>query len=120
MDKIRLEGMEFSGRHGCFPGEREQSQPFIVDVYLSLDLGEAGRMDNLAATVDYATVYDIVRVIIEGKSVDLIETLAERIASAILSKYPKVRKVEVAVHKPKAPMSGKFRDASVLITRMRS
>ena len=95
-----LEGMVFHGRHGTLPAERELGQPFIVDVELSLDLRPAGLSDDLAQTLDYGEVHRITRDIVEGEPFNLTETVAERIATAILEEYLLVEVVRVRVAKP--------------------
>jgi 7,8-dihydroneopterin aldolase/epimerase/oxygenase len=99
-DRILLEGMVFRGYHGTLPAERELGQPFIVDVELRLDLRPAGLSDDLAQTVDYGEVHRRTREIVEGAPVDLTETVAERIATAILEDHPSVEAVRVKVAKP--------------------
>lgn len=99
-DRILLEGMVFHGRHGTLPAERELGQPFVVDVELRLDLRPAGLSDDLALTVDYGEVHRRAREIVEGPPVDLIETVAERIAAAVLEDHPAVETVRVKVAKP--------------------
>ena len=100
MDRILLDGMVFYGRHGTLPAERELGQPFVVDVELSLDLRPAGLSDDLAQTVDYGEVHRLAREIVEGTPVNLTETVAERIAAAILDEHPAVEAVRVRVAKP--------------------
>ncbi len=100
MDRILLNGMVFYGRHGTLPAERELGQPFLVDVELRLDLHPAGLSDDLARTVDYGQVHRRVREIVEGPPVNLTETVAERIATAILEEHPPVEAVRVQVAKP--------------------
>ena len=99
-DRILLEGMVFNGRHGTLAAERELGQPFVVDVELRLDLRPAGNSDDLAQTVDYGEVHRRAREIVEGEPVNLTETLAERIAAAILEGHPPVEAVRVKVAKP--------------------
>jgi dihydroneopterin aldolase len=99
-DRILLEGMVFYGRHGTLPAERELGQPFVVDVELRLDLRPAGLFDDLAQTVDYGEVHRRTRKIVEGTPVNLTETVAERIATAILEDHPPVKAVRVKVAKP--------------------
>jgi len=120
MDRIELKGMEFYGYHGCCPEEREQGQPFFVDLVMELPLRKAGRSDRLEDTVNYAAVFDEVRDIVEGAPKNLIESLAESIAERILGEHSLVEAVCVTVHKPKAPLSGSFRDAAVTVERKRS
>ncbi|MCA1688220.1 MAG: dihydroneopterin aldolase [Actinobacteria bacterium] len=99
-DRILLEGMVFHGRHGTLPAERELGQPFVVSVELRLDLRPAGLSDDLAQTVDYSEVHRRAREIVEGEPVNLTETVAERIATAILEDHPSVEAVRVKVAKP--------------------
>ncbi len=104
MDRIVLQGMSFSGRHGVGLAEREHAQRFKVDIEVEVDLSEAGRADLLADTIDYRQMRAIAKDTIEGESVKLIETLATRIAKAVLA-MPKVRAVMVRVAKRPASMS---------------
>ena len=120
MDEIKLEGLEFFGYHGCLPHEHEIGQIFLVDVLLKVDLKAAGKRDDLACTVNYADVYELVREIMTGETRHLIEALAEDIATSILREFPTVNSVQVGVHKPSAPLPGKIRDAAVRITRTRA
>ena len=116
MDRIELSGMEFFGYHGCCAEERRQGQRFVVDAVLHADLQEAGRTDRLEASVDYATVFEDVREVVEGAAKNLIEAVAEEIAAKLLEKY-ELSRVEVAVHKPEAPIAGIFHDVFVRIER---
>jgi dihydroneopterin aldolase len=99
-DRILLESMVFHGRHGTLPAERELGQPFVVDVELRLNLRPAGLSDDLAQTVDYGEVHRRAREIVEGSPVNLTETVAERIAAAVLEDHPLVDAVRVKVAKP--------------------
>jgi 7,8-dihydroneopterin aldolase/epimerase/oxygenase len=99
-DRILLEGMVFHGRHGTLPAERELGQPFVVDVELRLNLRPAGLSDDLAQTVDYGEVHRQIKEIVEGPPVNLIETVAESIAAAVLEEHPLVEAVRVKVAKP--------------------
>jgi dihydroneopterin aldolase len=103
MDRIELRGMSFQGRHGVRDAEREQAQEFRVDVEVDADLGAAGRSDRLADTVDYTRVRAAAREVIEGPSMQLLESLAASIAQRILS-LPRVEGVSVRVAKRPASM----------------
>ncbi|TYZ26709.1 dihydroneopterin aldolase [Selenomonas caprae] len=120
MDKIKLTGLEFYGYHGCLPEEREQGQPFYIDLTMYADLQPAGVSDDLAQTINYAEVYATVKAIVEGDPCQLIETVGERVATAVLQGYAKVQKVRVTVHKPQAPLPGKFGDAAISVVRTRA
>ncbi len=81
-DRIELRGLRILGTHGVLPEERERPQPFEVDIDLEVDLLRAGRSDDLADTIDYGTVAEAVAAAVAGPHVDLLEALAERIATA--------------------------------------
>lgn len=118
-DRVVLSGMAFAGRHGVLDLEWREAQPFEVDVELVRDLRPAGTTDDLARTVDYGAVFETCRAIVEGPSVRLIETLAERIAGALLAGFPGTDEVVVRVRKPRAPLPGTFAWAGVEIRRGR-
>ncbi|WP_372481953.1 dihydroneopterin aldolase [Streptomyces fuscigenes] len=118
MDRVALRGLRARGHHGVFPREREEGQTFIVDVVLGLDTRPAAAGDDLAKTVHYGIVAEEVVEIVQGDPVDLIETLAERIAQQCL-KHDGVSEVEVTVHKPDAPITVPFDDVTITITRSR-
>ena len=99
-DRILLEGMVLHGRHGTLAAERELGQPFVVDVELRLDLQPAGSSDDLMKTVDYSEVHRRAKEIVGGPPVGLTETVAERIAAAVLEEHPLVESVRVRVKKP--------------------
>jgi dihydroneopterin aldolase len=99
-DRILLEGMIFHGRHGTLPAERELGQPFVVDIELRLDLQAAGLSDDLTKTVDYSEVHRQAKEIVEGPPVNLTETVAERIAGAVMENYLEVEAIRVKVAKP--------------------
>lgn len=99
-DRILLEGMIFYGRHGTLPAERDLGQRFVVDVEIYCDLQPAGLSDDLTKSVDYSEVHRQAREIVEGEPVNLTETVAERIAAAVLERHSPVEAVRVRVAKP--------------------
>ncbi|MHB1064778.1 MAG: 2-amino-4-hydroxy-6-hydroxymethyldihydropteridine diphosphokinase [Georgenia sp.] len=115
-DQIRLVGLRAFGHHGVFAHERVDGQEFVADVAVHLGLRAAAAADDLAATVSYADVAADVVALLAGEPVDLLETLAERIADVILAR-PAVRAVDVTVHKPQAPITVPFDDVQVRIRR---
>jgi len=119
MDKIIMKNLSFYGYHGVLPEEAKIGQKFFADVVLYLDLGKAGREDQLDATVNYAKAYDIVRESMETKRFKLIEALAEDISQAILRQFPLVEMVDVMIRKPGAPVKGVFDYFGVEISRER-
>jgi len=120
-DEILLEGMRFYAYHGVNPEEQTLGQRFTVDVVLAVDLRRAGQSDDLAHTVSYSAVYKVVKGIVEGEPRNLIEAVAESIASQIMESFPLVEHLIVTVRKPDVPMKGSMLDAAgVRITRWRS
>lgn len=120
-DQIVLEGMIFNGYHGTLPAEHALGQRFIVDIALSCDLRAAGESDDLAQTVDYAEVYRQARTIVEGPPLKLTETVAERIAAAILAAHWRIQAVRVRVKKPFVRLDGGVLEGSAVeIVRRRS
>ena len=95
--RLFLSGIRAEGRHGARPGEKDEPQPFVVD----LDLEVEPRDDSIEATADYREITDAVRGIIELESFDLIESMADAIARRIASISP-VASATAVVHKPNA------------------
>lgn len=118
LDEIRLTGLRAEGRHGVLEQERRDGQVFVVDVAVRLPLAEAAAADDLARTVHYGHLAEAVVAAVESDPVDLIETVAERVARVALG-FPAVREVVVTVHKPDAPITAPFDDVSVTIHRRR-
>ncbi len=117
-DRIRLSGVRGRGFHGVFEHERREGQEFVVDIELAVDLGAAGGSDDLGDTVDYGEIGAAALARIEGDPHDLIERLAELVASDALQ-HSEVDEVTVTVHKPQAPVGVPFGDVTVSVTRRR-
>ncbi len=117
-DRITLRGMQFMGRFGVTAEERAEPQPIEVDLLVRLDLSKPARTDDLADTVNYASLFDLVREVVKERSFHLLEALAAAIADTVLADHP-VDDVEVRVRKPKAPLPGAFDAVEVRIRRRR-
>lgn len=104
--RIHLRSMAFYGYHGHHPGESVHGQRFLVDLALTVELSKAAASDRLSDTVDYAAVYETCRRIVENDRVCLLETLCDRIMTAVLGEFRRVRRVEITVRKPSAPIPG--------------
>src|SRR3954470_15152688 len=115
-DELVGTGFECLVQHGVFDFEQREGQTFVVDLVLGFDTRPAAASDDLRDTVDYGSLVGKVKKAIESDPVDLIETLAARIADLCLVD-PRVRWTEVTVHKPEAPIEATFRDVTVTITR---
>lgn len=117
-DVIRLSNMAFFGYHGPRSIEREIGQQYMADVELHLMRTKIPSEDDISKTVDYIEIFDIAREIIENQSFKLIETIAEKIAGAILEKYD-IISVDVSVRKLKPAIQGVMDYAEIKISRKR-
>jgi dihydroneopterin aldolase len=115
-DELALLGLECWGHHGVFEKERREGQKFLVDLVLGLDSAPAAAGDDLSRTVDYGSLAMAVKAAVEKDPVDLIETLAQRIADVCLADA-RVEWVRVTVHKPDAPIEATFADVALTIHR---
>ncbi|UVO14319.1 dihydroneopterin aldolase [Mycobacterium sp. SVM_VP21] len=118
-DRIELRGLKVRGNHGVFAHERADGQDFIVDITVWMDLAAAAASDNLADTYDYGQLAQRAADIVAGPARDLIETVAAEIAEEVMGD-PRVQAVEVALHKPHAPIPLTFADVAVVARRSRS
>jgi dihydroneopterin aldolase len=117
-DELAITGIECYGHHGVFDFEKRAGQVFVIDLVLGLDTAAAAASDDLSDTVDYGSLVSAVKAAVEKDPVDLIETLAQRIAGVCLLDA-RVEWVRVTVHKPDAPIDATFSDVALTITRKR-
>lgn len=118
-DRLTLTGLRAFGHHGVFEHERVDGQEFVIDVTVWLDSRTVAANDDLSKTVNYGELAELIVREVENDPVDLIETLAERIASLVLEQ-PRASAVGVTLHKPSAPITVPFDDVSISITRERA
>jgi dihydroneopterin aldolase len=118
-DQIALMSMKFQGKHGVPEAERAVAQPFEVDAVLFLDLRPAGLADDIDKTADYSDILEICREVVEGTSLKLIESMAELMATRLLSRFSPagVTEVLIRVRKPDVPLPGELDGATVEIRR---
>lgn len=119
LDQIILTGLTVFGRHGVYEHERENGQEFTIDLRLSMSLQRAAESDDVTDTVHYGELAEKVAAVVAGEPVNLIETLAARIADVVLED-PRVQFTTVTVHKPHAPIPLTFADVAVTLTRGRT
>jgi 7,8-dihydroneopterin aldolase/epimerase/oxygenase len=117
-DTIAVRGITAHAHHGVYDWERERGQTFRVDVVLELDTAPAAAGDDLAKTVNYAELAQRLHAVLTGEPVDLLETLAQRLADVCLAD-PLVDAAEITVHKPDAELGVPFDDVAVTIRRTR-
>lgn len=120
LDRIFCRGIVLFAYHGVFEEEASLGQRFEVDVDYYTDVTAYSRGDVASDAVRYDYVYETVRrTVVDGERVGLIETLAERIAAALLTDFPAIAKVRVEVRKPAAPVPGPIDTVGVEIVRTR-
>ena len=115
-DKLSVRGIECFAHHGVFEFERREGQIFIVDLVLGFDTRDAAATDALRDTVDYGGLVAAVKECVERDPVDLIETVAQRIADTCLA-ADRVEWAEVTLHKPDAPIKATFADVALTVRR---
>jgi dihydroneopterin aldolase len=118
-DELTLTGLRATAYHGVFEHERVNGQELVIDVSVWLDSRRAAAGDDLALTVNYGVLAEDVVAAVESDPVDLIETVAERIAVVALA-HPAVLRTRVTLHKPSAPITVAFDDVSITIERKRA
>jgi len=116
LDEITLTGLRASAFHGVLEDERRTGQVFVIDVTVYLDFAAAAASDDLSQTVHYGDLAEEIVAAVESDPVDLIETVAERVAGVVLA-HDVARVTRVTIHKPSAPIAVPFADVSVTITR---
>jgi dihydroneopterin aldolase len=118
LDQLSVTGIECYGHHGVFDHEKRDGQTFVVDLTLGFDTAPAAATDDLRDTVDYGSLVAAVKHAVEVDPVDLIETLAQRLADVCL-RDGRVEWARITVHKPEAPIDATFGDVTLTITRSR-
>ena len=114
MSYITLEGMEFFSYHGCFKEEQVIGTNFVVDLKIETDVTEAAITDDLHKTINYQSVYLLVKEEMKMKS-KLLENVAQRILTSLLNHFPAIINIEVKVSKLNPPLGGKLRCVSLIM-----
>lgn len=117
MDEIRIENLEVYANHGVYQEENEQGQNFYVNAVLYTDTSRAGRSDQLELSTDYGEVCLFIHRFMKKRTYKLLESVAEKLAEAILLQFPLIQKLDLEIRKPHAPIPLPFESVSVRITR---
>jgi len=117
--RVALEGLEFHAFHGVYPHERESGNWFEIDIAVNTDFSVAAEQDELSGTVNYESLFRIVKDQMEIPS-KLLETVAEKIVDHVLEAFPQVESVELKISKINPPIGGKCRKASISMTKKQS
>jgi 7,8-dihydroneopterin aldolase/epimerase/oxygenase len=118
-DQIFIKGLSIHAHHGVLEYEGKVGQRFVIDLELSIDLGNAAKSDRIADTISYARAAEVAQRAFTDRAFKLIEAAAGAVADAILAEFSNVAQVRVVVHKPHAPIAAIFDDVGVALTRRR-
>lgn len=103
---IRMKNCAFFARHGVLDEEEALGQRFYVDAALTVDPGRALEDDSIESTVDYGIAFQVIEKIITGQRRFLIEALALEVGKALTKRFPQIKRAEITVRKPNAPVPG--------------
>jgi 7,8-dihydroneopterin aldolase/epimerase/oxygenase len=112
MGQISIEGMEFFSYHGHFKEEQIIGTRFTVDLFMETDTKDAELTDNLAKTVNYQAVYNLVAKEMAVKS-HLLENVARRVLDSIAREFPQISTSRIKISKMNPPVGGKVERVSV-------
>lgn len=115
MDEIKLYGLTCYAYHGVFEKEKINGQEFILDCSFTMDTSDCG--DDLNKTINYGAVAEFIVDFTKSNRFDLLETLGNTLAEALLLSYPLMESLTLTIHKPHAPITVPFRDVTLTITR---
>ena len=119
-DCIFLRGIEVSACHGVLPEERTRPQRFVIDAEVWLETDDYARSDDYRRAVCYGAILNTIVEVVGGPHMSLIEALALAIVEELLRRFRPIDAVRITVHKPEAPLRGKFADVGVVLMRRRS
>lgn len=117
MHKILVEGISVYAYHGCLEEEGIIGCNYLVDVTMETDFSEAATSDNLNHTIDYVTVYNIVKSQMAIRS-RLIEHAGQRIINSLKKELKGLQKIQVKVTKLNPPMNGNVEKVSIVIEHL--
>ena len=117
MDEIRIDNLEVYAYHGVFPEENEKGQLFFVNAVLYTETRAAGMADELTLSTHYGEVCHLITKWMQEHTCKLIETVAEKVAEAVLLQFPLVQAIDLEIRKPEAPIGLPFESVSVKIHR---
>lgn len=118
-DRIILSDLGFFGYHGVMPEEAVLGQRFFVDLTCGVDLGQAGRSDELEHSISYAEMYDVAKAAFEERRFKLIEAVGQHIVDRLFDGFPAIRWIQVRVKKPSAPIAMVAGEAAIELHRHR-
>ena len=118
IDRILIAAIDCVAAIGVTPEERTMKQRLSIDVEIVADTARAARTDSLKDALDYSKVATLVMEICGSRDFHLIETLAELLATRILSNFP-APQVRVLVRKISPVVEPRVNHVSIEIVRSR-
>jgi dihydroneopterin aldolase len=118
VDKILLEGLEFYAFHGYYSEELKIGSSFIIDLELHTNLKKSGENDRIEDTIDYSSVYKLVKQEMETPS-KLIENVGARIINSLFTNFDRLERAVIKISKINPPVGGKIKSASIIIEKSR-
>jgi len=116
MDYLSINNMQFHAFHGVFEQETRVGNTFLVDLKIGADLSKACESDLLEFTINYASIFDEVKSVMETPC-KLIEHLAENICTRLKKVFPTIQSIEIKVTKINPPIQGQLDSVSVILFR---
>ncbi|MFV0364038.1 MAG: 2-amino-4-hydroxy-6-hydroxymethyldihydropteridine diphosphokinase [Suipraeoptans sp.] len=114
MDKMKIVDLQVFAHHGVYERETKNGQNFLISAEIYADMETAAEEDNVNKAVDYGKVCHFMHAYFTSHTFKLIETAAERMAHEVLLRFPGIKKIELEVKKPEAPIGLPFGCVSVI------
>ena len=120
MDSIIIKNLKIYAYHGVNEEEKIDGQNFFIDTVMFIDKRDAFKTDDINKTLSYSSACKIIKKVTEFEKYNLIETVAEKISKALFENFHDLKKAEITVKKPEAPMKADFEYVAVKIIREKS
>jgi dihydroneopterin aldolase len=97
-DEIHIEQLEVSGVIGVSEHERKAPQRLTINISFWPRRQTRDMEDRIGETINYAVVAEETQKFVHDQAVNLIETLADRLAAHLLKKFP-IQKIILEIRK---------------------
>ena len=114
MDIVYLHGLRLETLIGVWEWERQAKQTLVADIDMGKSTVQAALSDDVADTIDYKLIADRLTEIAASSAYQLVESLAERIATTIREEF-NIAWVRVRINKQGALREA--REVGVIIER---
>ncbi len=117
MEQILVQGLQVFGYHGVYEQEKEEGQTFLVNCVMDTSFASAIHSDDVGETVDYGTACLFIKKYFEEKAYDLLEKVADELATSIMYAFPGIEKIQIQITKPNAPIPMEFESVGVRVEK---